>query len=152
MGNSTHGLPWFGRHGSADDEAMSREAWAEYVLQMMGVLQRQLRGTEDQRGYPIGSQVKDEVTETIGDDGTVDHPDAEVVKKMYEILGEYEHGSADCPLPVELYGLVVADIIVCLKYMHQEPCAECGVGWEGPDLAGNQGHLFTCSLHPDNQE
>jgi hypothetical protein len=30
-------------------------------------------------------------------------------------------------------------------------CPECGVGPEGPDLAGNQGHLFTCSKHPDHK-
>lgn len=31
----------------------------------------------------------------------------------------------------------------------EDECSECGVGPEGPDLAGNQGHRFDCSRHPD---
>lgn len=33
--------------------------------------------------------------------------------------------------------------------MDQPRCSKCGVGPEGPDLAGNQGHRFDCPDHPD---
>lgn len=51
-----------------------------------------------------------------------------------------------------LIGIIVASIVVWALYLasgDRSRCSECGVGAEGPDLAGNQGHMFTCSKHPD---
>ena len=33
--------------------------------------------------------------------------------------------------------------------VQNERCSECGVGPEGPDMAGNRGHVFTCPKHPE---
>ncbi len=51
------------------------------------------------------------------------------------------------------YDHIVMDVKEVVRDAVQKPgpyCPQCGVGPEGPDLAGNQGHRFDCPLHPEN--
>ncbi len=47
-------------------------------------------------------------------------------------------------LPPSISNAIAADLDGPLS------CEKCGVGIDGPDMAGSAGHLFTCPDHPDN--
>jgi hypothetical protein len=91
---------------------------------------------------------------SFGSRGTTEEQ-AEFGRKVIEYIQESVHGGwegfrDDFRGMSNIYRLL-ADLELFIRSSEAEDrCPQCGVGPEGPDLAGNQGHIFTCPLHPEN--
>lgn len=95
---------------------VSPDALAGYAVQMARALNTAADGgLRSEHTYPITAGLR----ECLKDDD-VDETQPWLYAAMLEVVGEYEHGSADCPVLPELYAIVLADFAVCFQQMTKD--------------------------------
>jgi hypothetical protein len=87
---------------------------AEYAVQMATALAR-VAGE-----MPMYSREMD--LETVLQNEGID-TDVEPYRTIVDVVAEYEHGSADCPILTELYAIAAADLAICYHLGNRTPGA-----------------------------
>ena len=98
-----------------EQSSMMGTPMAEYAVQMATALARVAGEMPGDCGpeMDLEAVLKNEGIDT----------DVEPYRTIVEVVGEYEHGSADCPILTELYSIAAADLAICYHMGKENPGA-----------------------------